>query len=87
MLNAFHWRQIFTLESAGVKTLKLFSSHGGFLIYAMPHHRDNILIKLAVTHYDETQKRAYDSQIVIATENLKLRQVSDMEGAFRLINY
>ena len=60
MLNAFYWRQIFTLDSAGVKTLKLIS----FLIYAMPHHRDKILIKVTVTHYDETKKRAYASQIV-----------------------
>ena len=31
---------------------------------------ENTLIKL--THHDETKKRAYDSQIVRAKENLKL---------------
>ena len=35
----------------------------------VPSKRNNI-IKL--THYDETEKRAYDSQIVRAKENLKL---------------
>ena len=30
-LNAFYWRQIFVLDSAVVKTQKLFSSHGGYL--------------------------------------------------------
>ena len=47
----------------------MFSSHGGHLTNAMYHHGD-ILIKL--THHDETKKRAYDSQIVRAKENLKL---------------
>ena len=32
----------------------MLSSHGGFLINAMYHHRETILIKL--THYDETKK-------------------------------
>ena len=43
---------------------------------------ENTLIKL--THYDETKKRAHDSQMVRAKENLKLshggpsyRQASD----------
>ena len=31
----------------------------------MYHHRE-------ITHYDETEKRAHDSQIVRAKENLKL---------------
>ena len=31
-LNAFSWYQIIALDSAVVKTQKLFSSHGGFLI-------------------------------------------------------
>ena len=47
----------------------MLSSHGGILTIAMYHHRDNV-IKLA--HYDETKKRAHDSQIVMAKENFKL---------------
>ena len=31
--------QIFTLDHAVVKTQTLFSSHGGFLTYAMYHRR------------------------------------------------
>ena len=38
----------------------MLSSHGGFLTIAMYHHRETIFIKL--THYDETEKRAHDSQ-------------------------
>ena len=38
----------------------------------MHHHRKNRLIKL--THYDETKKRAYYSQIIRAKENLELSQ-------------
>ena len=69
-LNAFYWYQIFTLDSAVVEVQEMFSSHGGHLTNAMYHHGDNTLIKL--THHDETKKRAYDSQIVRAKENLKL---------------
>ena len=36
----------------------------------MYHHRETIDLKL--THYDETKKRAHDSQIVRAKEDLKL---------------
>ena len=43
------------------------SSHGGLLTIAMYHHRETI-------HYDETEKRAHNSQIVRAKENLKLSQ-------------
>ena len=37
---------------------------------AMLHKLKEIIIKL--THYDETEKRAHDSQIVRAKENLQL---------------
>ena len=47
----------------------MLSLHWGFLTFAMYHHRESI-IKL--THYDETKKRAHDSQKVRAKENLKL---------------
>ena len=46
----------------------MLSSHGGFLTVAM-----NVIIKL--THYDETGKKAHDSQIVRAKENLKFSHV------------
>ena len=36
----------------------------------MYHHRETIKIKL--THYDATKKRAHASQIVRSKENLKL---------------
>ena len=67
-LNAFYWRQIFALGSFVVKNTKLLSSHGGFSTNAMPSQR-NSLFKL--THYDETKKKAYGSQIVRVKENLK----------------
>ena len=60
----FHWYQIIALDSAVVEELELFISHGGHLTNAM------YLTKL--THYVETKKRAHDSQIVRAKENLKL---------------
>ena len=41
-VNAFYWRQIFTLDSAIVNTRKLFSSQGGFITYAMHHHGETI---------------------------------------------
>ena len=37
---AFYWRQIFALDSAVVKTQKWLSSHGGFLLNAMHHHKE-----------------------------------------------
>ena len=52
-----------------VEVQEMFSSHGGHLTNAMYHH-GNTLIKL--TLHDETNKRAHDSQIVRAKENLKL---------------
>ena len=60
-LNAFYWYQIFALDSAVVEVQKLFSSHGGLLTNAMYYHGET-LIKL--TPFDETKKRAHDSQIV-----------------------
>ena len=68
-LNAFYWYQIFALDSAVVEVQEMFSSHGGHLTNAMYHHGET-LIKL--THHDETKKRAHDSQIARAKENLKL---------------
>ena len=38
-LNAFHWYQIFALDSAVVEVQEMFSSHGGHLTNAMYHHR------------------------------------------------
>ena len=68
-LNAFYWYQIFALDSAVVEEQEMFSSHGGHLTTAM-YIMENTLIKL--TLHDETKKRAHDSQIVRAKENLKL---------------
>ena len=34
--------QIFALDSAVVKRKRMFSSHGGFIIYAMYHHCETI---------------------------------------------
>ena len=48
----------------------MLSSHEGFLTIAMYHERENYIIKL--THFDKTEKRAHDSEIVRAKENLKL---------------
>ena len=48
----------------------MFSLHGSLLTNAMVYHGKNTLINL--THYDETKKRAHDSHIVRAKENLKL---------------
>ena len=69
-LNAFYWYQIFALDSAVVEVQEIISSHGGHLTNAMYHHGKNILIN--ILHHDETKKRAHDSQIVRAKENLKL---------------
>ena len=41
-LNAFYWYQIFALDSAVVEAQKMLSSHGGFLTFAMYHHRETI---------------------------------------------
>ena len=45
--------------------------HGGFLTFAMYHQWETVLITL--TNNDEIEKRAHDSQIVRAKENLTLR--------------
>ena len=45
-LNAFYWRQIFALDFAFVKEQKMFSSHGGFLTYAMHCHRETNQINI-----------------------------------------
>ena len=49
----------------------MFSSHGGHPTNAMHHHGE---ILQSNKHHDETKKRAHDSQIVRAKENLKLSQ-------------
>ena len=41
-LNASHWHQILTLDSAVVEAQKMFSSHGGFLTIAINHLRETI---------------------------------------------
>ena len=68
-INGHYWYQIFALDSAVVEVQEMFSSHGGHTTNAMYHH-GNTLIKLTI--HDETKKRAHDSQIVRAKENLKL---------------
>ena len=62
---------IFALDSAVVEVQKMFSSHGTLLSIALYYLGEKTLIKL-LTHYDETKKRAHDSQIVRVNENLKL---------------
>ena len=64
-----HWYQIFALDSTVVeeKNVKLAWRIPNYC--NVSSNRNNI-IKL--THYDETEKRAHDSQIVRAKENLKL---------------
>ena len=68
-LNAFYWYQIFALDSAVVEVQEMFSSHGGHLTNAMYHHGKH---SNQINTHDETKKRAHDSQIVRAKENLKL---------------
>ena len=67
-LNAFYLYQVFALDSDVVEVQEIVSSHGRLLTIAMYH--GETLIKL--THYDKTKKKAHDSQIVRAKENLKL---------------
>ena len=43
----------------------MLSSHGGFLTIAMYHHREK---NIKIAHYDETEERDHDSQIVRAIE-------------------
>ena len=73
------------LDSLGVKTQQLFSSHGGFLTNPM-YHRSTL------AHYDETKRRTSDSQISKANENLKLshggpsqRQVSGINQPIKAL--
>ena len=68
----FTGTKLFALDSAVVKVQEMFSSHGSLLSNAMYHHGET-LIKL--THHHETKKRAHDSQIVRAKENLKLSRL------------
>ena len=51
----------------------MLSSHGGFLTIANVSSYRNKIIKL--THYEDTEKRAHNSQIVRAKENLNLATV------------
>ena len=46
----------------GFTVKEMFSSQGSPLTIAMFHHGETIKL----THYDETKKRAHDSQIVRA---------------------
>ena len=66
-LNAFYWYQIFALDSAVVEEQEMFSSHGGLLTNAMYRHGETLNEPTMMK-----QKRAHDSQIVRAKENLKL---------------
>ena len=68
-LNVFYWYQIFALDSAVVEVHKTSAHMVALLTNAMYHHGET-LIKL--THHDETKKRADDSLLVRAKENLKL---------------
>ena len=68
-LNAFYWYQIFALDSAVVEEQNCLARNWGVPNYCNVSSWRNNLIKL--THYDETEKRAHDSQIVRAKENLK----------------
>ena len=68
-LNAFYWYQIFALYSAVVEAQKIVA-RTRILYYCNVSLWRNKLIKL--THYDEIEKMAQDSQIVRAKENLKL---------------
>ena len=55
----FTCSQIFAIDSAVVKTQqKLFSSHGGFLTYAI-YHLEKQPNQIKLTHYDV--KRGHDS--------------------------
>ena len=57
----FYWYQIFALDSADVEAQNVK------LTWRIPNN------KIKLSHYhDETEKRAHDSQIVRAKEDLKL---------------
>ena len=68
-LKFIYWYKIVSLDSTVtvVEAQNMISLLGGFQAFAMHHYRNN-LIKL--THYDKTKKRAHDSQIVRAEDNL-----------------
>ena len=68
-LNAFYWYQISAQDSA-VGEVQKCSARTEASNYCNESLWRNILINSA--HYDETNKRAHDSQIVRAEENLKL---------------
>ena len=55
------------VDSSAVQAQKMLSPHGGFLTIAMYHHKQYNQL----THYDETERRAHDSHIVRAKENLE----------------
>ena len=69
-LNAFYWYQIFAIDSVVVKSTNAVQSVWRLPNYCNVSSQRNNLIKL--THYDYIKKRAHDSQIVQAKENLKL---------------
>ena len=70
-LNAFYWYQFFALDSAVVEVQEMLTRIEAFLLMqCIIIEKHSILIKS--TYHDETKKRAQDSQIVKAKENLKL---------------
>ena len=66
-----------------LKLKKKFSSHGGYLIYTMHHHRETIIL----TYYDKTEKISLDSQLVEAKENLSHCGPSQATGTNRLMGF
>ena len=70
---ALYWRNIFTLDSVDV----WFSSNEGFLTFNVSSQRHN-LTKL--THYDESKKLDYGSQIVTSKENLLFSYGGSSQG-------
>ena len=63
-----------------VKIIKMFGSNRGFLT-----PQRNNLIKL--THYDDTKKRAHDTQIVDVKENLRCSHGGTSQRFLALIWY
>ena len=41
-LNAFHWCQIFALDSDVVEVQEILSKHGGLLTNSMYHHEETL---------------------------------------------
>ena len=60
----------FALDSTVVEVQDMLNLHGSFLTNAVLSSYRNTIIKL--TPYDETKKRAHNSKIARAKENLKL---------------